>query len=139
MAAAAAATVSAIQGATSSYASLAGIPIVGPGLGAIAAAAALAAGFANVKKIYAVKSGLKGDSAGGGSSVSGSSFAGTTSVGSMLDGGLVGRSSSENIGNMTKKAFSEALGENPQVPVLVVDEVTAKQQDSKLLNQISIL
>jgi hypothetical protein len=47
----AAATISAIQGAINSYTSLSVIPIIGPELGFIAAAAALAAGIANVKKI----------------------------------------------------------------------------------------
>lgn len=39
------------ESATSSYAALAGIPIVGPALGAAAAAAAIAAGLANVQAI----------------------------------------------------------------------------------------
>jgi hypothetical protein len=41
--------------ATSSYRALAGIPIVGPALGAAAAAAAVAAGLANVAKITSTK------------------------------------------------------------------------------------
>ncbi len=51
--------------AQKSYDALAGIPIVGPALGAVAAAAAVVAGIANVKKILSVKSGLPGDSGGG--------------------------------------------------------------------------
>tara|TARA_R110000803_G_scaffold198057_1_gene261744 strand:- start:334 stop:2088 length:1755 start_codon:yes stop_codon:yes gene_type:complete len=42
------------KGATSAFSSLAGIPIVGPVLGGIAAAAAVAAGIANVKKIASI-------------------------------------------------------------------------------------
>jgi len=49
------ATIDTYKAATSAYASLAIIPIVGPGLGVIAAAAAIAAGVQNVKKITAVK------------------------------------------------------------------------------------
>ena len=41
------------ESATSAYASLAGIPVIGPGLGAAAAAAAVAAGLANVQAIRA--------------------------------------------------------------------------------------
>ena len=41
--------------ATAAFKSLAGIPIVGPVLGAVAAAAAIAAGLKNVKAILAVK------------------------------------------------------------------------------------
>ena len=44
-------TIDTISSAVSSYNSLSGIPIVGPALGAVAAAAALASGYANVKKI----------------------------------------------------------------------------------------
>ena len=47
--------ISTYEGATQAYKSLAGIPIVGPGLGIAAAAAALAAGFNNVKSIKATK------------------------------------------------------------------------------------
>jgi len=55
-------TIETYKGATSAFSSLAGIPVVGPVLGGIAAAAAVAAGFANVKKIASI-----GPSVGGGS------------------------------------------------------------------------
>lgn len=48
------ATIDTFKAANSAYASLAGIPVVGPGLGAAAAAAAVLAGVANVKKILEV-------------------------------------------------------------------------------------
>lgn len=48
-------TISTYQGAQESYKSLAGIPIVGPVLGGLAAAAAVAGGIAQVKAITAVK------------------------------------------------------------------------------------
>ena len=60
-------TIATYQAAVESYKSLAGIPVVGVGLGIAAAAAAVVAGLANVKKILAVKSGLPGDAGGGGS------------------------------------------------------------------------
>jgi hypothetical protein len=46
-------TVKTYEGATAAYASLAGIPYIGPALGAAAAAAAVAAGVANIQKIRA--------------------------------------------------------------------------------------
>jgi len=61
-------TINTYTAAMAAYASLAAVPVVGPALGIVAAAAAVAAGIANVKKIVAVKSGLPGD--GGGTSVS---------------------------------------------------------------------
>jgi len=48
------------KAANSAYAAMAGIPIVGPGLGAIAAAAAIAAGMVNVKTIEMQKFGKGG-------------------------------------------------------------------------------
>lgn len=56
------ATIQAIESATSSYKAMASIPVVGPALGFAAAAAALGAGIANVKKIIAVKVPGQGDS-----------------------------------------------------------------------------
>lgn len=49
------ATIDTYASAVSSYKSLSGIPIVGPALGFAAAAVAVAAGLANVKKILSVK------------------------------------------------------------------------------------
>lgn len=61
-------TIETYKGATSAYASLAGVPVVGPALGAVAAAAAVAAGFANVKKITSIGPSV-GGSAGGGAAI----------------------------------------------------------------------
>ena len=54
-AAIASATINTFESAQSSYKSLAGIPIIGPVLGAAAAGAAVVAGFAQVKAITATK------------------------------------------------------------------------------------
>lgn len=54
-AAIAAVTIDTYMSATAAFKSLAGIPVVGPALGAIAAAAAIVAGLKNVKAILAVK------------------------------------------------------------------------------------
>jgi hypothetical protein len=59
--------ISTIASAVKSYEAMAEIPVVGPALGFAAAAAALASGYANVKKIEAVQIPGQG---GGGSSVS---------------------------------------------------------------------
>jgi DNA repair exonuclease SbcCD ATPase subunit len=49
------ATIDTYQSAVAAYKSLAGIPVIGPALGAIAAAAAVASGIATVKKIVSVQ------------------------------------------------------------------------------------
>ena len=61
------ATIDTYKGATAAYSSMAGIPYVGPVLGAIAAGAAVASGLANVKAILATDGG--GGSAPSGASV----------------------------------------------------------------------
>lgn len=48
-------TINTYRAATAAYAALAGVPVVGPVLGAVAAGAAIAAGIESVKKIVAVK------------------------------------------------------------------------------------
>ena len=68
-AATAQAVIKTYEGATAAYASLAGIPIVGPALGAVAAAAAIAAGLANVQAIQSTTFGSKGAGAASGGGV----------------------------------------------------------------------
>lgn len=58
---AAGAVMDALGSAVGAYKSMASIPYVGPALGAVAAAAALAAGYANVRQILAVKKDNVGD------------------------------------------------------------------------------
>lgn len=71
------ATVSTYEGATKAYSAMAGIPIIGPALGIAAAAAAIAAGMANVQAISSQKFGGGG---GGRLSVGGAGgFAGVAS------------------------------------------------------------
>lgn len=65
-----AATIDTFNSATASYNSLAGIPVIGPALGAAAAGAAIVSGIANVKKIAATKT-PGGKSAGATPSISG--------------------------------------------------------------------
>jgi tape measure domain-containing protein len=59
------AVISTYQSATSAYAAMAGIPVVGPALGAVAAAAAVAAGLANVAAIRSQSTSVPGYRDGG--------------------------------------------------------------------------
>ena len=66
----ASATIDTFKAATSAFSSMSGIPIVGPALGAVAAAAAVAAGLVNIKKISSTQfegGGSTGGGVGGGS------------------------------------------------------------------------
>ena len=66
----ASATIATYQSATQAYNSLAGIPVVGPGLGAVAAGVAIASGLKNVKEILKVKVPKASGSGGGSSAIS---------------------------------------------------------------------
>lgn len=70
----ASATIDTYLGATKAYQSLAGIPVVGPALGAVAAGVAVAGGIKNVKSILAVK--VPGGDSGGGGNISAPSLSG---------------------------------------------------------------
>lgn len=64
------ATIDTYKAAQASYASLAGIPVVGPVLGGVAAAAAVVAGFKNIQAIKSASaSGASGGSSGGGGNI----------------------------------------------------------------------
>jgi len=132
IAAATSASISAIQGAVASYTSLAGIPIVGPALGATAAAAALASGFANVKKIYATKSGLPGDSGGGSGSTPSISTPTTVSQ---------SQSVTPEIGQgiLTRQSLLGQQAKQSLQPTLVVDSVTSAQTNQSEINQTSTI
>jgi hypothetical protein len=58
------ATIDTFKAATSAFSSMSGIPIVGPVLGGVAAAAAIAAGLVNIKKISSTQ--FEGGGSGGG-------------------------------------------------------------------------
>ena len=106
------ATIDTYRGATAAYASLAGVGPAGPVLGAIAAAAAIVSGLANVKAI------MSADSSGGGASPSTpSAIGGGTPRGSVASG-----------------AFTLGGGEEPEpVKAFVVTDDMTNNQD-KLAN-----
>ena len=142
-------TISTYQSATQAYSALAGITFVGPILGAVAAAAAVTSGLANVKKILAVKSGLPGEgSGGGGASIpspdSGSGASSTaalvrSSVNPEIGAGIVARAADVNTSEQVSVGFSKALKENPQRPVLVQDDVTASQNITNTQNRSAVI
>jgi hypothetical protein len=137
LAAAAATTISTFQGATAAFTGMiTAVPgPVGIGLGIAAAAAAVASGLANVKKIYATKTGLPGDGGGGGGGSTPSVPATTapdaivrTSVNPEIGAGIVSRSTAtaDNGGFVLQ-------------PTIVEDEVTSKQKNSSSIKTTSVL
>lgn len=111
------ATIDTYQSATSSYKSLSGIPVVGPVLGGIAAAAAVASGMATVKKILATKT--PGPSGGGGSG----GGSGPTPIPAQAPAFNI-------VGSGSTNQLAEAIGETEQQPVkafVVSNDVTTAQ------------
>jgi hypothetical protein len=106
-----------IKGSISAYSAMSAIPVVGPALGAVAAAAVLTATGRAVKKIYSTKKGSTSASY----SLGGSSSSATTT-----DGGETASQASngEATAQIIKNAMSAALKENPSV--LVIEEVEGK-------------
>lgn len=126
IAAATATSINAIQSATAAFAALAPIPIVGPALGATAAAAALVSGFRNVKDILNTKSGLPGDSGGGGGGGAMPSKGGTMNF-------------NNDIGTDLSTREQRQSETSAQQTVLVVDSVTAAQNNQKVIDTLSSL
>lgn len=125
-------TINTYRGATAAYAALAGIPVVGPALGIAAAAAAVVAGLANVKKILAVKSGLPESGAGTPSGVSAST--GDTGV---SNAALVAPSINQGI--VSRETLTNKNNQVQTQGVLVVDSVTAAQQKQTSNSKTAII
>ena len=128
-AAIAAATIDTYQSANASYKSLAGIPIVGPALGAVAAGAAIVSGLATVKKITSTKiPSSKSVSAPSGGSVP------RASVSQPPAFNVVGASSTNQLAN--------AIGSQSKEPVkayVVANDVsTAQSMDRNIVEGASI-
>ena len=139
-------TIDTYKGAQSAFSSLSGIPIVGPVLGAIAAAAAVTAGLANVKKITATKQptvkkpafasgviGLRGAGSGTSDDISANLSAGESVINSKSTamyanelsainkaGGGVGLNGSSNILNQNS---IETNANNSQMAAMIADAV----------------
>lgn len=128
MAASAQTAIDTYTGAISAYKSLAGIPYVGPVLGAAAAAAVGVAGAKAIQNIWAVKSGLPGDG-GGGTSTGSTAPSGGASVNPSIGQGIVSRSVNQTTNEV--KVTTQ--------PTLVVDDVTnAQQTKERILKTQSI-
>jgi hypothetical protein len=129
-AAVASTTISTFQAATGAYASLAPIPFVGPALGVAAAGAAVVSGLANVKKILSVKSGLPGESAGGGSGGGAPSVPSAPRAprATAAAGGI-------NEGIVSRDANVIEDSDLSLQPTLVTDDVTVSQNQEAANNQ----
>ena len=118
-------TINTYKAAQGAYSAMASIPIVGPILGVVAAAAAVAIGIANVRKIIATKSGLPGEKSGGSapSAASVSASVPGLSSASALNTSTGSAAATSNTSQMIKDGISEALAAQP--PILVLEDFEA--------------
>lgn len=116
------ATIQTYQSATSAFSALSPIPIVGPVLGAIAAAGAVTAGLLNIKKIASTKfEGGGAPSGGGGGGGGAGAGASATSGGAVTPQFNV-------VGNAQATNPLAGLGNQPIQAYVVSGEVTTAQQ-----------
>tara|TARA_R110000850_G_scaffold50260_2_gene123552 strand:- start:11636 stop:13618 length:1983 start_codon:yes stop_codon:yes gene_type:complete len=124
----AATTIDTYQSATASYKSLAGIPVVGPALGAVAAGLAIANGIATVKKITAVK--VPGGASGGGGG-------GISSANTFDRGGAPTAPAFNVIGQSPESQLAQTLNGQSNSPVrayVVSREVSSNQELDRNIN-----
>lgn len=105
--------------ANSAYSAMAGIPIVGPALGAAAAAAAIAAGIANVKKIWEVDETSGASASGVSASVSAPANLNTAPV--EYTRNLLGDKETDQLNNPIKCYVVESDITNAQTKVAVTE------------------
>jgi len=126
-------TIDTYKSAQAAYSALAGITVVGPVLGAIAAAAAVAGGIANINKIRQTSTSASGSISTPSVSSAGISGPSVSSGASASTGGGIGSLSSSNLGaslttpstgvqaaqtEAIREGVGTALQENPNVLVL---------------------
>lgn len=121
------------KGAQAAYASLSSIPVVGPALGAVAAAAQIKVGFDNVKKIKAAG---KGGGGGGGAGATTASAPIANAVNPSVSMGAVSGAVGTSTGQMVTNAVDSSA--KTQIAV-VVDDVTAKQNQKTNANKLATL
>ena len=125
------ATISTFLGAQEAFTSLAGIPIVGPALGALAAGAAIVSGIATVKSIASTKT--PSGSSGGGASISAPQRT-TTSAAAPPAFNVVGASETNQL--------AQSIGQEEKQPLkafVVSNDVTdAQALDRNIVENASI-
>ena len=125
------ATISTYLGAQEAFSSLAGIPVVGPALGALAAGAAIVSGIATVKKIASTKT--PSGSSGGGASISAPQRT-TTSASAPPAFNVVGASETNQL--------AQSIGQEEKQPLkafVVSNDVTdAQALDRNIVENASI-
>lgn len=130
-AAVASTTIKTYQSAQAAYASMVGIPVVGPALGVAAAGAAVASGLANVKKILAVNP----NSPTAPISSSASSQFSQVSAPKSVEQSSTTTDTEIGRGLVSRNNFDLQKSQ----AVLVVDDVTSSQMNNRMKENLSII
>lgn len=133
-AAIASATIDTYQSAQASYKSLAGIPVIGPALGAAAAGAAIVSGIGTVKKIAATK--VPGGGGGGGGSVPSAPSAPVLPQSTAPAFNVVGASGASS--NQLQGVIDNQSQQPIQTYVVAGDVSTAQELDRNIVTGASI-
>ena len=131
-------TIETLQSSISAFKSLSGIPVVGPTLGAVAAAGALATGFRTIKEITATKlptvDGVGGGEGGGGRGGSSASYS-MPSIPSLPPAfNVVGTAGS----NQLADAIGGQMGAPVQAYVVSGDVTTAQSLDRNIVESATL-
>jgi hypothetical protein len=119
-----------VKGAMAAFTSMASIPIVGLPLGIAAAGAVVAQGAKAIKDVWATKSGLPGDSGGGGATAPSNPATGSVPIApTAITGGLVSRQSGQVEQAATTQAVQSAMAAAPTRTVLVTNDLTVAQNE----------
>jgi|GWRWMinimDraft_15_1066023.scaffolds.fasta_scaffold02160_2 hypothetical protein len=125
------ATIDTYKAAQAAYASLAGVPVVGPALGAAAAAAAVSAGLLNVKNIASQK--FEGGGSSGSTASAGTASAGATST------QLGGAGTNANLNTQQTNTADLIAQSNEGTPVYVLEsDITGTQNKVAMQNKLSV-
>jgi hypothetical protein len=110
---------------------LAGVPVVGPALGAAAAAAAVSAGLLNVKNIASQK--FEGGGSSGSTASAGTASAGATSA------QLGGAGTNANLNTQQTNTADLIAQSNEGTPVYVLEsDITGTQNKVAMQNKLSV-
>lgn len=126
-------TITTLQSSIAAFNSLAGIPVVGPVLGGIAAASAVATGFRTIKEIKGTKlptiNGIGGGDVGGGSTPAAPSFASMPAAFNV-------------VGTTGTNQLADAIGSQMQEPVKAYvvsgDVTTAQSLDRNIIDSATL-
>jgi hypothetical protein len=124
------------KAATAAYSSLAGIPIVGPALGAAAAGAAVVAGLANVKKIQSTQFGSGGAVGGMGAGGPGTTAGGGNGVGGAPDPGQGPGAAAPQISRQVNVTLQGDVFSAAQVRALISQINAATDDNTTLKTQV---